>query len=257
MLDKTWRFLGSVNLTIWLLLALSLNLAIGSQYAKYLGATYNQLNFLRFQEWLAVNGIHESWWVWSLFALLALFGANTAVCTADRLYFLLKKRRDYRFSAFVVTVSPSVMHLCFLVIIGGHAISQFSADIRQLPVVDGAQLSLSPAVVSVQEFRCSYRTEPGLTGLPEQCSVTLSLASPKGTVIREVGILSPLFWEGYSIHLNVLGKIVRGETPKLQLIIKKDPGLPLILIGNVFLCILMLWYFPIIIKNRNGGKHVA
>lgn len=253
MLRTTWRFLGSVNLTIGLLLAISLNLAVGSQYAKYHKATFNQLNFLRFQDWIGITGTPDSWWIWTLFALLFLFGANTAVCTADRMIFLLKKRRDYRTGAFVVMISPSVMHICFLIVIAGHAISQFTADIRQLPITDGARLSLSSGAVSVERSECTYRTEPGLTGLAARCSATLSWSSPKGTETREVGILSPLFWNGYSIHLNVLGKPVQGEAPRLNLIIKKDPGLSFILLGNSVLCILMLWYFPIILRNRNGG----
>jgi hypothetical protein len=247
------RFLGSVNLSIWLLLAVSLNLAVGSQYAKHLKETFDQLNFLRFQEWIGLNRTADSWWVWTLFALLFLFGVNTAVCTAERLVFLLKKRKEYRLGAFAVTVSPSVMHLCFLVIIGGHAISQFTADIRQLPVADGARLSLSSATVTVHGYRCVYRAEPKLRGLVKGCAATLSLSSPKGVEIRKVGILRPVFWNGYSIHLNVMGKPIQGETPKLRIVVKRDPGLILILLGNVVLCILMLWYFPIIIRNRNGG----
>jgi hypothetical protein len=36
--------------------------------------------------------------------------------------------------------------------------------------------------------------------------------------------------------------------------VKKDPGLLLILLGNTVLCLLMLWYFPQIRKIRNGGQ---
>ncbi len=40
----------------------------------------------------------------------------------------------------------------------------------------------------------------------------------------------------------------------MNMVVKRDPGLVPILMGNGALCLLMLWYFPIILKNRNGGN---
>ncbi len=248
-----WRFLGSVNLTIWLLLAISLRLAVGSRYVKYLPKIYDQLNFLRFQEWSPHWGAAASWWVWTLFALLFLFAVNTAVCTGERMLFLLKKRGEYQPQAFVVAISPSIMHVCFLVIIGGHAISQFAADTRQLRVGQGARISLSPDSVTVLGYSNRYRNEPEFAGLLDGSAAILSLAAQGRVETREVGILTPVYWEGRSIHLLISGRTKAGEQPNLKLVIKRDPGLSMIIIGNVALCILMIWYFPIIIKNRNGA----
>jgi hypothetical protein len=253
MVRSIWRFLGSINLTIWLLLGIAFNLAVGSRYAKHLPKVYAQLNFLRFQEWLTGNGTDCSWWVWSLFFLLFLFGVNTAVCTTERLFDLLRRRKDYSFGAFAVLVSPSLMHLCFLVIISGHAVSQFTADVRQMPVKKDARLSLPSAVIIVNGSRCSFRTEPALAGQALECAAVLSLSSPSGTVTRELGVLHPIFWEEYSIHLAMAGKTNPGETPAMKLVVKRDPGLPLIIFGNALLCLLMLWYFPIILRKQNGG----
>jgi hypothetical protein len=248
-----WRFLSSVNLTVWLLLAIAVNLAIGSRYAKSLPAVYGRLNYLRFQEWLTGNGLDASWWVWSLFLLLFLFGVNTAVCTADRMVELLKIRRNYSLGDFAVMLAPSVMHLCFLVIISGHAVSQFSADIRQMPVSSGAKLSLASAEVTVLDSRRSYHTEAALAGQLREFGVTLSLSSPSGAVTRNVSVLHPLSWEEYTLTLTMAGKPAANEAPTMKLIVKRDPGLPLILVGNALLCLLMLWYFPCIFRTRNGG----
>lgn len=254
MARSIWKFLAGINLTIWLLLAIVVNLVIGSQFAKYLPGIYGPLNTLRFQEWLLSHGFGASWWVWSLFLLLFLFGLNTAACTADRLLDLLKRRREFRFAEFAVTVSPSVMHICFLVIIGGHAVTQFTADIRELPVRAGARLALPDAGITVDGFRSVFRTEPKLAGVMDGCSATITLSSHAGSVSRTINILSPVFWDGRSIHLTLAGKTMQGKQPKMVLIIKKDPGLIPILLGNGFLCILMLWYFPRIIKARNGSR---
>jgi hypothetical protein len=254
MLRAVWRSLGSIDLSIRLLLAIALNLAVGSQYAKHLNAVYNDLNFLRFQEWLLQNGAENAWWVWTLFALLFLFSVNTAVCTGDRLISLLQKRKEYRPAAFALTIAPSLMHLCFLAIIGGHAVSQFTADIHQIPLAKGMEVPLYPSPATVRDSGCSYRLEPGLTGIPKECSATLSFSTPEGTATREIGILRPIFLEGDSIHLVLTGRPDANEAPRFKLVLKRDPGLALILLGNGVLCLLMLWYFPIIIRNRNGGR---
>lgn len=254
MVKSAWRFLGSINLSIWLLLGIALNLTVGSRYAKHLPKVFGQLNYLRFQEWITGNGPDCSWWVWSLFLLLFLFGVNTVACTVDRLFELLKKRRDYSFGAFALVVAPSLMHLCFLVIIGGHAVSQFTAEIRQMPVTSGTKLALSSAEVAVLDSRCSFRTEPALAGQVRECRVSLSLSSPSGDINREITMLHPILWEGYTLTLTMAGKPAENETPAMKLIVKRDPGLPMILFGNALLCLLMLCYFPIILRKKVGGN---
>jgi hypothetical protein len=254
MVRSVWRILGSINLTIGLLLGIALNLAVGSRFAKYLPKIYGQLNHLRFQEWLTGNGTGYSWWVWSLFFLLFLFGVNTFACTVDRLFELLKKRSDYSFGAFSVVVAPSVMHLCFLVIIGGHAVSQFTSEIRQMPVTSGARLALSSVNVTVLGSRCSYRSEPALAGQVRDCRVSLSLSSPSGEINREITMLHPILRDGYTLTLTMAGKPAAYEAPAMMLIVKRDPGLPMILFGNALLCLLMLWYFPIILRKKMEGN---
>lgn len=246
-----WRFLGSVNLSIWLLLAIAINLAVGGRYAKSLPAVYGELNYLRFQDWLTGNGLDASWWVWSLFFLLSLFGMNTAACTADRLAGLLKNRREYSLRALTVAAAPSVMHLCFLVIIGGHAISQFAADIRRVEAKPGAGTSLAASQVTVLDDGCSREKGVAVQGRAGQCGARLFLSSPSGAVTRTVYSLSPVSWQGYTITLAMAGKPAGNKAPPVEIIIKKDPGLPLILFGNALLCLLMLWYFPVMMLRKN------
>jgi hypothetical protein len=247
-----WRFFCSINLSIWLLLAISLTLLIGSFYARHLPAVFSKLNLMRFKEWLPGHGLESAWWIWLLFLLLTLFGINTTACTIERLRELLKKRGEYPFASFTVLISPSIMHLCFLAIIGGHAISQFGSDIRQLPARSGMETILPSGTLTVIDSRCSFRSEPGLTGILRSCTAHLTLSSEKGTAQHSISLMKPAYLGGYSIHLLMAGKAKQGETPEMKLVIKKDPGLAVILLGNLLLCILMLWYFPVIIRSRNG-----
>jgi len=245
-----WRFFSSINLSIWLLLAISLTLLIGSVYSKLLPITFNQLDYTRFQDWHPSHGFEVSWWIWLLFLLLTLFAINTATCTAERLWELLKKRSEFPFASFTLLVSPSIMHMCFLAIIGGHAISQFSSDCRQLPARSGIETVVSSGILTVIDTRCTFRSDPGLTGMLRSCTAHLSFSSGKGTVVRGISLMEPTFVGSYSIHLIMAGKTKQGTAPELKLVIKKDPGLAVILLGNILLCILMLWYFPAILRNR-------
>lgn len=253
MLKYLWKFFGDVNLAIWLLLAISLNLVVGSQYMKLFPKIFSQLNYLRFQDWAGNHAWPESWWLWSLMFLFVLFGLNTVVCTTDRLISLVRRRREYGCAAFALLVSPSLMHLCFLVVIAGHGISLFYVEARSAPVTPGARLSLEPVEVMAKEQITTYWDAPKLKGIARQNRVPLLLTTPAGTINSEVATLEPVFVNGISIHLNTAGKAKPGEAPRLKLVVKRDPGLYAILAGNGLICLLMLLYFPVALKNRNGG----
>ncbi|MDD5524497.1 MAG: hypothetical protein PHV90_04580, partial [Smithella sp.] len=71
--------------------------------------------------------------------------------------------------------------------------------------------------------------------------------SPQKSEIKELRVLSPIYWQGLSIHLDVFTKKNSqntSEPPGLKLIIKKDPGVALVIVCFAILCLLMFWYFP-------------
>lgn len=246
------RFFCSIDLSIMLLLGLALTLLIGGIETKLHPAIYSQLNFRKFQEWLPAHGFEASWWVWLLFFLLTLFAVNTAACTTERLLELAKHHHKLAFSAFVLQISPSVMHLCFLAVIGGHAISQFTAESLEIPARSSAAIQLKSGALKLVDCDCSYHEEAGLADLAKSCTAKLSFITEKGATTHSVSLLRPIFLDGYSVHLVMAGKSELGTAPKLKLVLRKDPGLGLILLGNLALCLLMAWYFPVIIRNRNG-----
>jgi hypothetical protein len=88
----------------------------------------------------------------------------------------------------------------------------------------------------------------------QQCTATLELKNGDSVEQRRIAILEPIRWQGYTFHLGMAGKPGTDALPPLEITVKRDPGLLLILLGNTVLCLLMLWYFPQIRKIRNGGK---
>jgi hypothetical protein len=252
MMKSIWRFCGNIRLTFWFLLLTSFTLAVGSYYIKYYPQVFRPLNSVLFQEWYKIYGQgypYYIWWVWVLPGLLVALGINTVVCTSDRLYSLWSKRKQMDFKVFFLKVTPSLIHVCFLVMLSGHLIGMISGFNLSMDVVPGGKTSLPIQTnIRVLDQNCDYYNSPELLkGFVKQCSVSLELEAQEEKTFKQIRFLDPLFWRGYSFHLLTDKKT---NTPKIKLIIKNDPGRKLILSGFVFLVSLMLWYFTQIDKGN-------
>jgi hypothetical protein len=146
------------------------------------------------------------------------------------------------------------MHLCFLFIVGGHGLTEFTGSKQRLHAVVGEQIRVNDLQVTLLERHYDYWQEPALKGVMRQCTATLELKNGMSVEQRAIAILEPIYWQCYTLHLGMAGKPGTDQLPPLEITIKKDPGLMLILFGNTVLCLLMLWYFPQIRKIRNGGQ---
>ncbi len=143
MVKALWRFLASVNLSIYLLFLIALNLTIGAYYIKYYPDIFRPLNQMLFQEWFKIFGDGKSWWIFSLFFLLIFLGINTGACTLERLAGLWPKRRGSAFGQFFLKLSPSLMHIFFLIALSGHALSVFTGTQKVIPIKAGDIISVA------------------------------------------------------------------------------------------------------------------
>jgi hypothetical protein len=252
MIKRMWKALASIRLTLWLLLLITVDLFIGSLYAKFT-PVFGELNTRLFPAWLVTRADGHSWWLFVLFGLLFLLFANTLACTLERVNFLWRKRRHHRLGVFLLLLAPSIMHFCFLFIVCGHALTEFTGSKQRLPATVEEQLTVDDRQITLLERHYDYWQEPGLEGVMRQCTATLELKNGADVERRRIAILEPVYWQGYTLHLGMDGKPGGDELPPLAITVKKDPGLVLILIGNTVLCLLMLWYFPQIRRIRNGG----
>ena len=252
MIKRLWKALVGIRLTLWLLGLLTVNLLVGSVYAKLM-PVFGKLNVRLFPAWLITLGDAHSWWLFSLFGLLFLLFANTSACTLERVTVLWRRRRQHRFPLFALLLAPSIMHFCFLVIVGGHALTEFAGSKQRLKVEAGQQITVGEGRITLLDRRYEYWQEPALEGMVRQCTAILELQHGSAIERREIAILEPIYWQGYALHLGMAGKSRSNQLPPLEIIVKKDPGLLIILLGNTLLCLLMLWYFPQIHKIRHGG----
>lgn len=252
MIAKLWNVLASVRLTLWLLVAIAANLFVGSYYMENM-PVFGKLNTELFPHWLMTRGDANSWWMILLFLLVGALAVNTAACTLARVHFLFSRRRTYRLVVFSLLLAPSVMHLCFLLTIGGLALSEFTGVRQRLPVTAGARTVVAGKQILLREKTCSFWSAPLPEDALRQCRAVVELSDGGTVEKRTMTILEPLYWRGLSLHLCVTGKKCAPGMPTLEIMIRKDAGLPLILLGNGLLCLLMLWYFPQLGKVRNGS----
>ena len=244
--------MSSVNLSVWCLVAIAVTLAVGNLYARWYPGIIGRLDCLRFQDWISLQTLSAGWWILLLFIIILLLVLNTVVCTANRLLVIFRKKQKTGASTFLLDLSPSLMHLCFIIIIFGHALSQFTSITVILPAQPGAVANLAAMRVTVENQACTTRKGPTLKEYVKQCFVTVRLETPDGVIRREVSVLHPIFREDYVIHLNVSGRAKHDRNPQFHLLIKKDPGLKPMLFAGSFFCMLALWYFVNIRKSRRG-----
>jgi len=243
---KIWHLCGSVKLTFYLLLFISVNLVIASFYVKAYPRVFGPLNNLLLQEWFRLYGKsypEKIWWLLTLSGLLIAFGVNIAVCTLDRLRALWSKRGQMGMRVFFLRVSPSLIHICFFIVLTGHLLSMVSGSTRSIDVIAGQMASLpSRDRIMVLGQQCDYYDSPEiLRGFVKQCTVSLDLETPAEKTLKQISFLHPFFWQGLSFHL-VMDK--KAGAPKMKLIVKNDPGVNLILWGFTAMVLLMFWYFP-------------
>lgn len=253
MINSLWNQLTSSRLCFWILNLLSLNLVVGGLYAKFDGR-YRQLNSELFFSWLSQHFDGHCWWLVTLMLLLLLLGANTLACSCQRIYQLWQRRHNNRTSTTLLLLCPTLMHLCFLLILSGHALTEFSGLKEKIAAKAGQQITIEQTVVEVLDQQNSYRTEGPLAGHLQQSRARLNFVSNGQSQIEEVAVLTPLWHNGITYHLALAGKTKQGQQPRLVINIKQDTGLPLILLGNGLMCLLMLIYFVRIRTHRHGGR---
>lgn len=247
MLRKIWNFCGDVRVNFWLLLLISLNLGLGSYYLKYKFPFFNPLNHMLFQDWYGEFGFRKpalTWWLCTLLLWLFFLGVNTLVCALKRLINLWPLLKQTGFRSFSIRISPSLIHLCFMIILSGHLVSLVIGSNQIIPASPGTRTVLAPQlqVEVLSQSLEKYREPEAIRGRLRQSSLDLNLISPHGSETHRLRFLEPVTWQGFTFHLDM--SRTNNPQPELKIIIKEDPGRNLIFWGFAFLIVFMLWYFP-------------
>jgi hypothetical protein len=252
MIKKIWDFCGDIKVNFWLILAISLNLAIGSYFIRYNPKLFAPLNQSLIQDWFMEYGQYQPGkicWL-AIFLVLAFFlGTNTFACAAKRIIQLWPQKNQLGFRMFSIKIAPSLVHLLFLIVLAGHFASLIIGYQQNIPVQLNQKIYLPEgnSVEVISQYIERYTAPKAFDGAIRQCTVILKIRNKEAVGTKELSVLNPVYWQGMSIHLDVLTKRDSQKTeasPELKLIVKKDPGIAVVIMCFAAICLLMLWYFP-------------
>ena len=244
MLKPVWEIVTSVRLSVCLLFLVSFNFAVGAYYVKGNRDFFWPLNNLPFQQWVRGSEIEETWWFFTLFLLLFLLGINITTCSLQRIVILCRKRPSRPFTRFLLLISPSLMHVGFLVILCGHGLSLFAGEHREYGLRPGDTIHLPGFSLEVGEMRQDFYPQLMLGGRVKQCDVAVLFRTSSSEDTKVLGFLHPVSFNGWRFHLDgLLQSNAPDEGLRARITARKDHGIWWMLSGGVMLSVFLVVYF--------------
>ncbi|MBI5598717.1 MAG: cytochrome c biogenesis protein ResB [Deltaproteobacteria bacterium] len=205
---RVWNFFASTTLTIVLAALVCIDAAVGSMVVLRNRAFFDALDREILLPWLFTSGTEhpgKTLWIFIFVFLIALFAVNTAVCTADRLYLIIRKKSPFR------SFLPQAVHVGFLIALLGHlAGSLYGFRSYGNLVVKGEALAVPHAEgLSMRLDGVDVRFDDA--GEVESLSSAVTLLKG-GTEVKKGGIRpnSPLIYRGMAFYYVDHGRSVTG-----------------------------------------------
>lgn len=206
-MTRLWRFFSSVRLTIILAAVICVVAAWGSVLTVNNPGFYRAMDSQVLARWLLGDGASYpslTAWIYILIFLVAMFTVNTVVCTADKVYSIVRAKRP------VQAFFPHIVHIGFCIALLGHLAGSvagfktyghtvFKGSSIPVPEQDGLRVRLDG-------FDADYTDEGDLKYL--KSTVTL-LKDGKEVKTGGIEINGPLIYKGIAFyHLD------QGDSPE-------------------------------------------
>jgi cytochrome c biogenesis protein ResB len=186
------RWLGSLNLGLWLMAGVVLLLGIGSFAGGEGAATINAMPLFT---WLREMPPAATWWLWLTVALLALLAVNTVVCSLQAI------GRRYGQVRLLSLLAPQLMHLGFLLVVVAHLISSVGGEKGAMQVPEGAVVEFpGGSTVRIDGFYL----QAGPMGMPTDYRARVRYLVDGREEARTVAPNHPFFLNGYGLYLKEL-----------------------------------------------------
>ena len=271
-----WDFMGDLRLTIYLLISSALLFFTGAYYSNLEFTLLANLNEMRIQDWMTqylISGLDKTWWLPLLIIVLAILGINTFICSWNRIRMLITHRNRMHLGAFMINLTPSIIHCLFLTVMLGHAMTSTLGSWQRISLEKGEVISISDQHPNLIVDSIESEYFPKDSNMRERIKQTTVKLKNKDGNIFQVSFLNYLSLKGYHLHLDMNKKRQKGKdkkkpgsdinepetcnkahifhvtkrqerkTRKLFLLVTDDPGLYIIITSFVLILILMLWYF--------------
>ena len=268
-MKKIWKALGSIRLTIIVLLLLVCDLAGGYVSLKGSEKIFKPLNDLGLIEWIGTYGKTypgHTVWFFVLFILLFLLAVNTFVCTTDRVFVLIENRKHFTNRLrFFLKFSVHIMHYALIIILTGYLISYVYAVTCSSVIIALKQESMIPgtkirALLKSMDIDYYHGDRLGfLNNRACQVKAELLLTDGDKQTIKTIGLNDPFRFKDLSFHLKDFApryEFGMKRQPYINLIIKKDPGMKLYFGGTLFFLsgLFMYLYQWFLLQSRKGEE---
>jgi cytochrome c biogenesis protein ResB len=223
------KFFLSLKTAVWLLLILIMVFFVGSSMMPAHRAVFGPMNELLLFDWMqhvALQHPWQTWWFFASLSLLVLLTINTIACSLQAV-----KGRWTR-SAFLLRISPQIIHIAFLFILLAHLLGAGMGYRLSGMVPQGAFVRLPEGRTLHLE---GLQVIPDRSGFPTDWRADIEIYESDTMVAAgTLGPNSPLFHRGVGIYLKSFDF---DQGPVALLMVNKDPGALWALVGAILFAI--------------------
>jgi len=116
LLKRFTGFFFSLRTTMWLLGVLIIMFLAGA-FIMPARKEFETIHSAPMLEWLKIQPVPVTWWLWGAIGILALLAVNTLFCSFES---IIKKRKV---TQWLLLISPQVIHIGFLFMLLAHLLS--------------------------------------------------------------------------------------------------------------------------------------
>ncbi|WP_419658723.1 hypothetical protein Dvar_75630 [Desulfosarcina variabilis str. Montpellier] len=260
-----WNKLGSIHLTVILCLLLTADLTIGYICLNRRTILFAPLNDIGLATWIQTYGksnLVYTMWFFVLLGLLTLLCVNTFVCTTDRVVSLIARRRHFRPRRLFFKFAPHIMHYAMIIILGGYLCSYlFSQVLITRTLIPDVPFNLpgTDARITLIELDPLYYKGDRLPAFEDrvlQPRAKLQIMDGDRQQSAMLTYNRPLRCHGYSMFLKDFNPKRKdggmNRKVRIDLTIRKDPGVILYLAGIILFTVGMAMYLAEWMAVRKG-----
>lgn len=268
MMKRLFDLMADIRITFYILLAIAVIMFAGSLFSAANPAMFRGMNGQPVQDWFFKRGmwrLAQAWWVPLLYLAFGALWVNLAACSAKRISVLWPRRKIIPRKQFIVLLTPTYVHLVFLVILFAHFITFTLASQTVIPIEKGTSVKLTGNIeLRVKEIRHDlFPEESSLNGHIRGSSVIFDCNNNGVISSRTAGFIDPVYINGHWILIEMRkngkpaapagvtkeqgGKqnqdINETGLPGLNFLVVRDPGLILLVVCFIQIVIAMGWFY--------------
>lgn len=212
---------------------MSLVMLIGSLIMKHHANIFFTLKYTMLQKWIITYGIENllyTWWLIVIIILLCLLSITLIICILKNLNI-----NDPLFH----------VHLGFVLLLIGLFVSHTLSKISYGNIVTkNTEIKLANTNICLKVSDIKIKFFPnkthfiGTTGKASGCSVALLIKDKNKIYRKKISLNKPCWYKGFSIFIEDFYPKERSNAlPFVNLTIRKDYGIPIMIIGSALFCL--------------------